>query len=803
MPPSRTSNSTKTVEIMGSPQEVNAQLAFTMEEFFHQDRSIPAFCLENGNSQRLSAQALTPSGPDYGESEGSYWSNTAKVGPAYIIRPSSAEQGSESLVALAKAEQKFAVRSGGLAPLDGTNNIRNGVTLDPHFWIRLSTMLASKRLVVVIGYIEALEDIVVSGGVVETRGDADSPAWADWNTLPMIKDTRGKRTMLDMVLEIALASNQYDTWSLITVSNDKRILAKANELHTLLVQDFADRSFAKGGNVLGLERNTRDGVLILISTKVKTGAHEAFAHSKVLGALEELKAFAKNTDTGFITEISGLKRTTMGLFSSTSQGRAPNKVATDEVVPLGQFDDTMVFRSLVMKMLCRFDDVLDAEKLHAALVKLLSRPGWRKMGGRLRENADGGLEYHVPVEFSTARPAVAFRHAQHSMSIRDHPIASKMPRSASKEPAVVASPDDFTPLMSRDDDPRSIKDYLRSDRPQISLRVESFEDATLVSLAWPHTLMDAGGRKDLLEAWQAVLEGRDDDVKPLCGAAADPLATLGQQPGETFAMADKRLSGLQMIMYALRVVLDVFWQRAEEGYMLCLPSWLVQDLHKEAVANLPELPGGEKPFVSEGDAVCAWLARASIPHISPRSTQTIAIANPLGLRYRFRDLLPATHAYPSNAIIVSAVALLPARDVHNKPLGYVASEIRRSLAEQGSREQIDARWALERSSKFPFLLGDVGMHILTFSNVVRADFFATDFSAAVVGRDAGDAGPTHKIGRPSYVQPAAFSSGIPRRNAFSIIGKDAEGNYWMTGYFRKGLWDQVIKTSNLARTIGI
>jgi hypothetical protein len=33
-----------------------------------------------------------------------------------------------------------------------------------------------------------------------------------------------------------------------------------------------------------------------------------------------------------------------------------------------------------------FDDVLDADKLSGALWKLLDRPGWKKLGARLRLN---------------------------------------------------------------------------------------------------------------------------------------------------------------------------------------------------------------------------------------------------------------------------------------------------------------------------------------------------------------------------------------------------------------------------------
>ncbi|ETS76330.1 hypothetical protein PFICI_11717 [Pestalotiopsis fici W106-1] len=60
----------------------------------------------------------------------SYFSNTTKVKPACIIRPESAGQVSEVVKTLVSAQQKFAVRSGGHAPLRESNNINGGVTLD-------------------------------------------------------------------------------------------------------------------------------------------------------------------------------------------------------------------------------------------------------------------------------------------------------------------------------------------------------------------------------------------------------------------------------------------------------------------------------------------------------------------------------------------------------------------------------------------------------------------------------------------------------------------------------------------------
>lgn len=75
------------------------------------------------------------------------------------------------------------------------------------------------------------------------------------------------------------------------------------------------------------------------------------------------------------------------MFGFFSGPKAPDPVPTDQVVPVGFFDDTIIFRTFVLYTLFVFDDVLDVEKLHASLERLISRPGWKKLGARLRRNA--------------------------------------------------------------------------------------------------------------------------------------------------------------------------------------------------------------------------------------------------------------------------------------------------------------------------------------------------------------------------------------------------------------------------------
>jgi hypothetical protein len=81
----------------------------------------------------------------------------------------------------------------------------------------------------------------------------------------------------------------------------------------------------------------------------------------------------------------------LSLFRRSAKPAASPIYPPDHVYPLHCFDDTVPNRYMVMCWTMRFEDVLDGDKLHAALARLLMIGDWRKLGGRLRLNVR-----HVP-----------------------------------------------------------------------------------------------------------------------------------------------------------------------------------------------------------------------------------------------------------------------------------------------------------------------------------------------------------------------------------------------------------------------
>ncbi|KAH7308610.1 hypothetical protein B0I35DRAFT_442293 [Stachybotrys elegans] len=78
----------------------------------------------------LRQRILFPNSQEFVARNNSYWCNNAKLNPACIIQPLSAEEVAVTVAALATSDQQFAIRGGGHSNWAGSNNIDGGITLD-------------------------------------------------------------------------------------------------------------------------------------------------------------------------------------------------------------------------------------------------------------------------------------------------------------------------------------------------------------------------------------------------------------------------------------------------------------------------------------------------------------------------------------------------------------------------------------------------------------------------------------------------------------------------------------------------
>lgn len=74
------------------------------------------------------------------------------------------------------------------------------------------------------------------------------------------------------------------------------------------------------------------------------------------------------------------------MWPFVSRPPPPPRVQSDTILPLRPQDDNLIYRSIFINVLMRFDSQLDQDKLCVSLERLLRRDGWNKFGARLRLN---------------------------------------------------------------------------------------------------------------------------------------------------------------------------------------------------------------------------------------------------------------------------------------------------------------------------------------------------------------------------------------------------------------------------------
>lgn len=142
-----------------------------------------------------------------------------------------------------------------------------------------------------------------------------------------------------------------------------------------------------------------------------------------------------------------------------------------------------------------------------------------------------------------------------------------------------------------------------------------------------------------------------------------------------------------------------------------------------------------KPFISDGNIICAWWTRLAIQSMSQTSSRTVLIMNAFDLRTALsKEIIPSGAACMSNLSGVIYTSL-PVYQIFQKPLSFVASQIRRSIQEQGTRSQVEAFVTLHQKltatiGRAP-MFGDSSNQLVVFSNWNKGRFFSIDFSSVV------------------------------------------------------------------------
>lgn len=164
---------------------------------------------------------------------------------------------------------------------------------------------------------------------------------------------------------------------------------------------------------------------------------------------------------------------------------------------------------------------------------------------------NGRPQIYVSLKFCPKQPAITYTHdCLRQMKISHHPVAKQLPTRTpgpSKQP--LPNNAAFRRLQVRKGFPTSVDALIEASLPPISLYVHSFQDATVVSLAWPHMLVDGVGNASLMRSWSLVMAGREEQVPVVTGARHDVLADLppADSDQDKFLVAKGLLRGVGLV----------------------------------------------------------------------------------------------------------------------------------------------------------------------------------------------------------------------------------------------------------------
>jgi hypothetical protein len=390
---------------------------------------------------------------------------------------------------------------------------------------------------------------------------------------------------------------------------------------------------------------------------------------------------------------------------------------------------------------------------------------------------------------------VTFTHQALAVDIEDHPLAKALPK-ATEGPSIQPGPQGFRAFAAREDAPATLEDFIYQDVPQLSIHITSFNDATLVALSWPHTLMDVMGQQALMHGWSLVLAGRESEVPPMLGARDDAICAAADVPveKEEFRLGQKQLKGWAMLNFGLRFAWDLLWNRVVETRTVFLPKRVVAELRRKAEDGLTVKDAGEeKPFISEGDVLTAWATRAvasSLPQPRP-----VTVLHALNARFRLSSLGQASGVYVQNMAVAAFTFLSP--EVATGPLGPIALENRRHLMEQSTEGQVlaflrELRGKSKTGSDPALVCGEPDAVLIPFTNWTRASIFkTTDFGPAVLR--TGETGPSRSnpLGTIVFHHAQSMRPGLGVRNVVVLLGKDHGDNYWLTGILLPPTWAKI------------
>ncbi|KAB8206561.1 hypothetical protein BDV34DRAFT_224303 [Aspergillus parasiticus] len=482
------------------------------------------------------------------------------------------------------------------------------------------------------------------------------------------------------------------------------------------------------------------------------------------------------------------------LFGADAKGKPPvNEANTYPVHTLDRMKEYETFVATVML----FNDVLDADMLNASLSRLLEIGDWRKLGGRLKRDGNGRLQIHVPPAFTEDQPAITYTHiCLTEMKISDHPVAKLLP-TRTGAPSIQPLPEsaEFRTLQVRKDFPTSLDALIKADLPQMSLHIHSFQDATVVGLAWPHTLMDGAGRAALMRSWSLVMADQVEKVPLVAGARHDVLSDLPlvDSNQDEFLISKRRLRNIRLARFLCRWGWDKLTGPAKVSRAMYLPKVKYDMLVNSIKGKVSQLEAdvNKKLYISEADALTAWITQ-QVALLEP-SPRPVTIMNLINCRYRLKQLLHLDGVYLQNMVLMS-YTLLSAREARGA-VAPLALSHREQTTQQTTVPRVVSflqwfRSHIDNSRHTIPFCGEPDSVIVFSNSLTKAELIkVTDFAPVMLCVGEGDQTRSNPHGTMVNFFFKDANEPIPHVNALSILGKDHSGGTWFSGHLSLQVWE--------------
>lgn len=257
-------------------------------------------------------------------------------------------------------------------------------------------------------------------------------------------------------------------------------------------------------------------------------------------------------------------------------------------------------------------------------------------------------------------------------------------------------------------------------------------------------------------------------------------------------MEAKMLKGFWFFLFVVRLMWEIVSGPAVEGRTIFLPKEAMAQLHQKALDEVTrESKGDEKPWVSEGDVLLAWLSQATA--ISFGRNRPITTLGAVNMRKRITDTLQPDGVYVQNMALGTYATFT--REDFKGSLGHLAYQNRTAILQQTSPEQVYGHikkacgiWdAGGEPAASMFGTHDALLFIVT--NWTQAKFMEIiEFGPAVVRQGESDATRANAAGQPVNFYPMIFKLAPAIRHVVSVTGKDHYGNYWIYAVFPPQVW---------------